>query len=153
MSIESRLAELNLELPPAPSPGGTYSPIVQADNILYVSGHPPLLPDGSMIKGKVGAELSEEEGNQAARAAGLAILASIKEHYGSLDRIEQFVKVLGMVNAAPDFTRQPQVINGFSDLMVEIFGETGRSARSAVGMGSLPGNIAVEIEAIVKVKE
>jgi enamine deaminase RidA (YjgF/YER057c/UK114 family) len=153
VSADARIAELKLELPPAPKPGGTYSPVVQVGNVAYVSGHGPLLPDGSMISGKVGADLSEEEGRQAARQVGLTILATLKAQLGSLDRIDRLVKVLGMVNAAPDFGRHPQVINGFSDLMVEVFGEAGRAARSAVGMGSLPGNIAVEIEAILLLKE
>ena len=153
MSADAKFAELNLELPPAPKPGGTYSPVVQVENMLYVSGHGPVISDGTMITGKVGADLSEEEGIQAARQVGLTILATLKSHIGSLDRIERIVKVLGMVNAAPDFGSHPKVINGFSDLMVEIFGEGGRAARSAVGMGSLPGNIAVEIEAILKLKD
>ncbi|RMG32557.1 MAG: RidA family protein [Planctomycetota bacterium] len=151
MSVAAKLAELGLELPPAPKPGGTYSPVVQIDNICYVSGHGPLKPDGTMITGKVGADLSEQEGNLAARQVGLTILATLEQHLGSLDRVKRFIKVLGMVNASPDFTRHPQVINGFSDLMVALYGENGRAARSAVGMGSLPGNIAVEIEAIVEV--
>ncbi len=153
MSAEAKIAELNLELPPAPKPGGTYSPVVQVDNMLYVSGHGPVISDGTMITGKVGADLSEEQGIQAARQVGLTILATLKSQIGSLDRIERIVKVLGMVNAAPDFGSHPKVINGFSDLMVEIFGEAGRAARSAVGMGSLPGNIAVEIEVILKLKD
>ncbi|MFQ5733053.1 MAG: RidA family protein [Planctomycetaceae bacterium] len=150
---EARIAELNLVLPPAPEPGGTYSPIVQIGNIVYVSGHGPVLPDGTMITGKVGGDLTEDEGNAAARQVGLAILATLRENLGGLDRIKRVVKVLGMVNAAPEFGRHPQVINGFSDLMVEIFGDNGRAARSAVGMGSLPGNIAVEIEAILELNE
>jgi enamine deaminase RidA (YjgF/YER057c/UK114 family) len=105
-----------------------------------------------MITGRVGADLSEDQGRQAARQVGLTILATLRKQLGSLDRIGRIVKVLGMVNATADFTRHPQVINGFSDLMVEVFGESGRAARSAVGMGSLPGNIAVEIEAIVQLK-
>lgn len=153
MSADARIAELKLELPPAPKPAGTYSPVVQLGNVLYVSGHGPLLPDGTMIAGKVGADLSEADGNRAARQVGLAILATLKAHLGSLDRIQRWVKVLGMVNAAPDFDAHPRVINGFSDLVVEVFGDAGRAARSAVGMGSLPGNIAVEIEAIVQLKE
>lgn len=153
MSAEARIAELKLELPQAPEPGGVYSPIVQVGHTVYVSGHGPVLPDGLMIAGKVGAELSEEEGKHAARQVGLTILATLKAQLDSLDRIERFVKVLGMVNATPDFTRHPQVINGFSELMVDVFGESGRAARSAVGMGSLPGNIAVEIEAILTLKE
>jgi enamine deaminase RidA (YjgF/YER057c/UK114 family) len=153
MSAEAKFAELNLDLPPAPKPAGTYNPVVQVDNMLYVSGHGPVNTDGTMITGKVGADLSEEEGIQAARQVGLTILATLKSQIGSLDRIERIVKALGMVNAAPDFGTHPKVINGFSDLMVEIFGEAGRAARSAVGMGSLPGNIAVEIEVIMKLKD
>lgn len=153
MSADARIVELNLELPEAPSPGGTYSPAVQAGNMLYVSGHGPVQSDGTMITGKVGTDLSEEEGIAAARQVGLTILATLKSQLGSLDRIERIVKVLGMVNAAPDFKTQPTVINGFSDLMVDVFGEGGRAARSAIGMGSLPGNIAVEIEAIIQLKE
>ena len=149
MSAEARLVELGLELPPAPKPGGTYSPAVQVGPVLYISGHGPLRPDKSLITGKVGADLTEEQGRQAARQVGLTILATLRRELGSLDRVERWVKVLGMVNAAPDFDRHPQVINGFSDLMVELYGEAGRAARSAVGMGSLPSNIAVEIEAVV----
>jgi enamine deaminase RidA (YjgF/YER057c/UK114 family) len=152
MGADARIDELKLKLPPAPKPAGTYSPVVRVDRMLYVSGQGPLLPDGTMITGKVGADLSESEGKNAARQVGLTILATLKSQIGSLDQIERIVKVLGMVNATPDFKTHPQVINGFSDLMVEIFGEAGRAARSAVGMGSLPGNIAVEIEAIMVLK-
>jgi enamine deaminase RidA (YjgF/YER057c/UK114 family) len=152
MSAEARIAQLALELPEAPKPAGTYSPLVQVGETVYVSGHGPLRKDGTMITGKVGDDLSEDEGRQAARQVGLTILATLRKQLGSLDRIGRVVKVLGMVNATPDFGRHPQVINGFSDLMVEVFGESGRAARSAVGMGSLPGNIAVEIEAIVQLK-
>ena len=153
MSIEARLEELGLTLPPPPPPGGTYSPVVQVGNTAYVSGQGPVQNDGSMITGRVGSEVDEEHGRNAAKQVGLTMLATIKDQLGSLDRIERFVKVLGMVNAAPDFGRHPAVINGFSDLMVEIFGENGRAARSAVGMGSLPGNISVEIEAIIQLKD
>ena len=127
--------------------------MVIVDGFAYVSGHGPVRADGSLIQGRVGDDLTEEEGNLAARQVGLTILATLKSQLGSLDRIERLVKVLGMVNAASDFRRHPQVINGFSDLMVELFGESGRAARSAVGMGSLPGNIAVEIELILKLKD
>lgn len=153
MSAEAKLAELNLELPPAPKPAGTYQPVLQVGRIAYVSGHGPVLPDGELIRGKVGAELSPEDGARAARQVGLTILATLRSQLGSLDRIERFVKALGLVNAAPDFQQHPQVINGFSDLVVEVFGDAGRSARSAVGAASLPGNIAVEIEAVVQLKE
>ena len=153
MSTDARLAELNISLPKAPRPGGTYSPVVQIGTLLYVSGHGPLLEDGSMITGRVGADLTEEQGRDAARQVGLTILATLKSHLGSLDRIKRWVKVLGMVNATPEFDHHPQVINGFSDLMVQIFGDSGRAARSAVGMGSLPSNIAVEVEAILELNE
>ena len=153
MSAEARIAELGLELPTPPSPGGTYMPVVQVGDICYVSGHGPVQVDGTMITGKVGEELDETEANAAARVTGLAILATLRAHLGSLDRVSRFVKVLGMVNCTPDFGTQPAVINGFSDLVVEVFGENGRAARSAVGMGALPGNIPVEIEAIVEVSD
>jgi enamine deaminase RidA (YjgF/YER057c/UK114 family) len=153
MSADAKIAQLKLELPPAPKPAGVYNPAVRVGNMLYVSGHGPLLPDGSMTTGKVGADLTQEQGKQAARQVGLTILATLKAQLGSLDRIERIVKVLGMVNATPDFGGHPQVINGFSELMVDIFGENGRAARSAVGMGSLPGNIAVEIEAIMQLRD
>ncbi len=153
MSYDSKITELNLELPPPPKPGGIYSPVVQVDNMLYVSGHGPLLPDGTLMSGRVGSEVTEEEGHQAARQTGLTILSTLQKELGSLDKIDRLVKVLGMVNAAPDFKNHPQVINGFSQLMVDIFGEAGRAARSAVGMGSLPGNISVEIELIIKLKD
>jgi enamine deaminase RidA (YjgF/YER057c/UK114 family) len=153
MSFEARLAELKLELPKAPKPVATYVPLVIFGNAAYVSGHGPLKPDGTLIKGVVGADLSEAEGKAAARQVGLAILATLRNSLGNLDRVVRLVKVLGMVNSTPDFPNHPQVINGFSDLMVEVFGDqAGKGARSAVGMGSLPGNIAVEIEAIFEIK-
>lgn len=153
MGADARVAELKLQLPTAPKPAGVYSPVVRVGKMLYVSGHGPLLPDGSNITGKVGADLSEDEGKKAARQVGLTVLSTLKAELGSLDGIVRVVKVLGMVNAAPDFGKHPYVINGFSELMVEIFGEAGRAARSAVGMGSLPGNIAVEIECILEMKD
>jgi len=149
MSADARLAELNLELPPAPKPGGVYQPVVRVGNMLYVSGHGPLKPDKTLITGKVGVDLSEEDAHQAARQVGLAILATLKQNLGSLDRVKRLVKSLGMVNATPEFGNHPAVINGYSNLMRDVFGdEAGVGARSAVGMGSLPGNIPVEIEAI-----
>jgi enamine deaminase RidA (YjgF/YER057c/UK114 family) len=153
MSAEAKLVELNLQLPPAPKPAGTYCPVLQVGEMCYVSGHVPVLPDGTLIRGKVGADLSEADGRDAARTVGLGILASLKRHLGSLDRVAQIVKVLGVVNAALDFDRHPQVINGFSDLMVEVFGDKGRAARSAVGAASLPRGAAVEIEAVVLVTD
>ena len=152
-AAEARIAELGLQLPDPPSPGGTYQPVVQVGDLCYVSGHGPVQVDGTMITGKVGSEMGEEDANQAARVVGLAILATLKSYLGDLDRVTRLVKVLGMVNCTPDFGTQPNVINGFSDLMVEVFGEQGRAARSAVGMGALPGNIPVEIEVIVQVSD
>jgi enamine deaminase RidA (YjgF/YER057c/UK114 family) len=149
MTAEQRLADLKLELPPAPKPVAVYKPLVIVNNLAYVSGHGPLKPDKTLITGRVGADLDLAAGKNAARQVGLAILATLKSELGSLDRVRRLIKVLGMVNSTPDFREHPAVINGCSELFVEIFGkENGIGARSAVGMGSLPGNIAVEIEAI-----
>lgn len=153
MSIEARILELGLVLPEAPAAAGTYSSVVVVDGMAYVSGQGPFGTDGRWLTGKVGVDLTEEEAVQAARVVGLTMLATIKEALGSLDRVERIVKALGMVNCLPDFKNHPKVINGFSDLMVEIWGEAGRAARSAVGMVSLPANIPVEIEAILKLKD
>lgn len=153
MSIETRIQELGLTLPPAPPAGGTYSPVVVVGRMAYVSGQGPVTPDGSYLTGRVGDDLTEAQGVEAARVVGLTMLATIKAQLGSLDRVARIIKVLGMVNCTADFKTQPKVINGFSDLMVEIWGENGRAARSAVGMGSLPGNIPVEVEAILELTE
>ena len=153
MSADAKLAELGIELPPAPKPAGVYNPLVQTGNLIYLSGHGPLKPDGSMITGKVGSDLNDEEGKAAARQTGLALIATIKSQLGSLDKVKRIIKVLGMVNATPDFANHPSVINGCSELFVELWGEDGRAARSAVGMGSLPGNISVEIELIAELAE
>lgn len=152
-SPEKRAAELGLDLNQPSSPVANYVPAVRVGNLLFLSGHGPRRSDSSdMITGKVGSDLSVEEGYDAARLVAAQLLASIKREVGSLDNVRRCVKALGMVNAAADFTQHPQVINGFSDLMVEVFGEDGKHARSAVGMGSLPNNIAVEIELIVELK-
>lgn len=149
MSAEARLRDLHLELPKAPKPVAVYKPLVVSGNHAYVSGHGPLRTDGSLIQGVVGRDLSLEEGKLAARQVGLAILATLKENLGSLDRVNRVVKILGMVNTAQDFYDHPKVINGCSELFAEIWGpDNGIGARSAVGMGPLPGNIAVEIEVI-----
>ena len=153
MSAETRLQELNLTLPPAPKPVATYLTAVKVGNLLYVSGHGPLRADGTLHTGRLGDDLGIAEGQAAARQTGLAILATIKSQLGSLDRVARLIKVLGMVNCTANFLDQPKVINGFSDLMVEVFGDAGRGARSAVGMGALPGGIAVEIEAIFEIKD
>lgn len=153
MSADAKIAELNLELPPAPKPMGVYKPLVLAGNMAYVSGHGPLLPDGTLMTGRVGADLDQEAGYQAARQTGLAVLATLRASLGSLDKVKRIVKTLGMVNSTPEFGAQPAVINGFSDLFAEVFGpDNGVGARSAVGMGALPGNIPVEVEAIFEVE-
>lgn len=153
MSAEARLQELALELPSAPKPVATYVTAARHEDLLYVSGHGPYCSDGSLIIGRLGDDMDIPAGQAAARQTGLAILATLRSHLGSLDKVVRLVKVLGMVNSTPDFGDQPLVINGFSDLMVEVFGEAGKGARSAVGMGALPRGIAVEIEAIFQVKD
>ncbi|MAI47104.1 MAG: RidA family protein [Hyphomicrobiaceae bacterium TMED74] len=153
MSAEAKIKELGIELPPPPTPAGNYVPGVQTGNLLFMSGCGPRNLDGSSITGKVGADLTTEQGYEAARLVGLNMLANIKAVAGDLDKVKRVVKVLGMVNAAPDFKEHPKVINGYSDLMIEVFGEdAGKAARSAVGMGSLPSQIAVEVEMIVELK-
>ena len=145
---------MKLELPEVSQPRNPYVPAVKVGNTLYVSGHGPRRRDGASFKGKVGKDLSLAQGIEAARAVGLNVLASVRHTLGSLDKVVRVAKVLGMVNCTTDFTQQPAVVNGFSELMVEVFGEErGKGARSAVGMGSLPGNIAVEIEVIFEVRD
>ena len=152
MSADAKIQELNLELPPAPKPMGVYKPLVIVGNMAYLSGHGPLKPDGSLMTGRVGQDIDQQEGYAAARQTGLAALATLKAGLGSLDRVKRIIKTLGMVNCTPDFGQHPAVINGYSELMAEVFGaENAVAARSAVGMGSLPGNITVEIEAIFEI--
>lgn len=153
MSIEARVQELGLTLPDAPAAAGTYSPVVIIGNLAYVSGQGPVGADGRWLTGKVGDDMNEEQGINAARVVGLTMLATIKAQLGSLDRVKRIIKVLGMVNCTTEFKNHPKVINGFSDLMVEVWGDDGRAARSAVGMGSLPGNIPVEVEAILELTD
>lgn len=149
MSFEARFAALKLELPPAPKAIGVYRPVVEQGGLLYLSGHGPLLPDGSLIKGRVGADLDVAAGYQAARQTGLAILATLRKQCGNLDKIARLVKTFGLVQATPEFVDHPAVINGFSELMRDVFGEEkGIAARSAVGAASLPAGMSVEIEAI-----
>jgi enamine deaminase RidA (YjgF/YER057c/UK114 family) len=151
---ETRIQELHLTLPPAPKPVAVYKTALKLDNRLLVSGHGPLKEDGKMFVGRVGSDLTLEQGKQAARQVGLAILSTVRAVLGSLDKVVRLVKTLGMVNATSDFKDHPHVINGFSELMKEVFGEdAGVGTRSAVGMGSLPGNIAVEVEAEFLVQE
>ncbi len=151
MDLEKRIKELGLVLPPAPPLGGVYKPVVIVHKMLYVSGQGPVRNDTTLIKGKVGSDLNTEEAYQAARQVGLTMLSTMKAQIGDLNKIKRLVKTLGMVNSEPNFEQQPQVINGFSDLMVELMGDDfGKGARSAVGM-ILPGNIAVEIEAMFEI--
>jgi enamine deaminase RidA (YjgF/YER057c/UK114 family) len=146
---EQNLAHLQLVLPPAPRPVAVYRPLVVVQGLAYVSGHGPVCTDGTLIRGRVGADLDLAAGHAAARQVGLAILSTLRDQLGSLDRVQRVIKLLGMVNSAPDFLDHPKVINGCSELFADVFGsERGIGARSAVGMGPLPGNIAVEIEAI-----
>jgi enamine deaminase RidA (YjgF/YER057c/UK114 family) len=149
MSAEAKLVELKIELPPLPKPGGVYKPVVIVGNMAYVSGHVSLKADGSIMTGRVGSEVNQDGGKQAAEAAGKAILATLRANLGSLDRIKRVVKTLGMVNCTPEFTNHPEVINGCSELWAKLWGqEHGVGARSAVGMGSLPRNATIEVEAI-----
>lgn len=152
-NIDQKLTELGIELPEIHKPIANYVNSVRIGNIVYLSGKGPRKADGTFITGKVGQDLTIEEAQQAARLTGIIQLAALKEEIGNLDKVKRIVKVFGMVNCTNDFTDQPKVINGFSDLMVEVFGEKGKHARSAVGMNSLPANIPVEIEMIVEIEE
>ena len=151
-TIHSRLSALGLVLPAVSCPKGNYIGAVREGNLVFLSGHGPLDPDGRLITGKIGIDYSEEEGYQHARLVGLNLLSSLQAEIGSLDKVRKVVKLLGMVNAPLDFASQPKVINGCSDLLLELFGpEIGKHARSAVGVASLPGQMSVEIEAIFAV--
>jgi enamine deaminase RidA (YjgF/YER057c/UK114 family) len=150
---ETRVQELHLTLPPAPKPVAVYKTAVRHGNLLFVSGHGPLKPDGTMILGCVGKDLSLEQGKEAARQTGLAVLATLRAHLGSLDKVKRLIKTFGMVNCTADYKDQPKVINGFSELMKDVFGDdAGVGARSAVGHNALPGGMAVEVEAIFEVE-
>lgn len=153
MSAEARVKELKLELPPLAKASGNYVTGVRTGNLLFMSGCGPRRKDGSQITGKLGDTLTIEQGYEAARHVGLNMLTNIREVLGSLDKVRRVVKVLGMVNAAPTFNDTPKVMNGFSDLFVEVFGEAGRGARSAVGMVTLPNQIAVEVEMVLEVAD
>jgi len=155
MSVESKLQELGLVLPETPAPKGIYAPCVQTENLLYTAGHLPILPDGKLITGRLGDDLTVEQGYDAAKLAMLGILATVEAHLGgkgSLDRVQRVVKIFGIVQCTDDFTQQPAVLNGASELLVELFGtQKGRAARSAIGTNALPLGVAVEIEAIFQV--
>ena len=152
MNVEARLAELGLPLPSAPAPVANYVRTVRAGNLLFVSGHGPHRDGQLHFLGKVGKDLTVEDGYKSAQLVCLNCLASVKKELGDLDRVKRVVKLLGMVNCPPDFGQQPEVINGASDLLVTLYGEAGRHARSAVGMGSLPRGISVEIEMVLEVE-
>lgn len=153
MSIEKKLSELSFSLPVLPPSKGVYKKCLIVDKLLYVSGHVSVNNDGSYIKGKLGKDISDEQGRVAARQCGLAILSSVKEQLGGFDQIKRVVKIFGMVNSTPDYENHPVIINGCSELYVQLLGEeNGKGVRSAVGMGSLPGNVAVEIEAIFELE-
>ena len=152
MSADKKILELCIELPPAPAPMGVYKPIVISGNYAYLSGHGPVQNDGTLMIGRVGDDLNLDAGYQSARQVGLTMLSTIKANLGSLDRVQRVIKLLGMVNCTSDFLDHPKVINGCSELFAQIWGEeNGVGARSAVGMGSLPGNIPSEIEAIFEI--
>ncbi len=152
MTAEEQLTKLGLELPPAPKPIGLYKPIVVVGNLAYLSGHGPLKSDGTLIMGRVGADLTLEQGQAAARQTALALLATLRGSLGSLNRVSRLVKLLGLVRCTDEFDQQPQVINGCSQVFADVFGpDQGIAARSALGTNSLPGGIAVEIEAIFEI--
>ncbi len=150
---EARIKSLGIQLITPTAPIANYVKAVRVGNLVYLSGHGPDKPDGSLVTGKVGSDLTLEQAKDAARLTAISLLSTLKAEIGSLNKVKRVVKVLGMVNAVPGFEQHPQVINGCSDLMVEVFGENGKHARSAVGMASLPKNIAVEIEMIVELKK
>jgi enamine deaminase RidA (YjgF/YER057c/UK114 family) len=150
MGAEERARELGLDLSVRGGAMANYLPAVQAGGLVFLAGHGPRRPDGSYVTGRLGADLSLEEGYAAARLAAVALLASLRAEVGSLDRVRRVVKVLGMVNATPEFRDHPRVVNGASDLLTDVFGEAGRHARSAVGMAGLPMGIAVEVEMVVE---
>jgi enamine deaminase RidA (YjgF/YER057c/UK114 family) len=152
MSADTRLKELGLELPSAAAPVGNYVPAVRSGNLVFLSGHGPVGKD-RVVTGKLGVDLTVEEGYEAAKIVAIGLLGSLKDLIGDLDKVRRIVKLLGMVNCDPAFMEQPGVIDGASDLLVEVFGEKGKHARSAVGMNALPFNIAVEIEMIVEVED
>lgn len=152
MSAEAKLKELGINLPEVPGPIGNFVPGVLHNGLLYMSGEGPLIDLQTSATGVVGQDVSVEEAYQHARLTGLAMLSSVRRLLGSLDRVERILSVHGMVNAVPDFKQHPKVMNGFSDLMVQLFGENGRHARAAVGMGSLPDGITVEVTAIFAVR-
>jgi enamine deaminase RidA (YjgF/YER057c/UK114 family) len=153
MSYDARLAELGLTLPPFPKPQGVYRPAIQVGSLVYLSGHGPLRPEGGFVTGRLGADLDVAAGKDAARLTALAMLTTLKQYLGTLDRVRRVIKTMGLVQCTPEFKEQPAVINGCSELLAELFGlENGIGARSAFGVAALPGNWPVEIELIVEVE-
>ncbi len=152
VDAEANLRKLGINLAKSSAPMANYVNAVRTGNLIFLSGKGPLKDDGKYITGKLGKDLNVEQGYEAARTVGINQLAALKAEIGDLNKVKRIVKVLGMVNSTPDFTDQPKVVNGFSDLMVAVFGERGKHARSAVGMAALPNNIAVEVELIVEVE-
>jgi len=152
VDYDKKLKELGIELTKPARPMANYVKVTRTGNLLYLAGHGPARPDGTNITGRLGADLTIEQGYEAAKLTGISLLSTIKAELGDLNKVKRIVKALGMVNCTDTFTDQPKVINGFSDLMVAVFGEKGKHARSAVGMNQLPGNMAVEIEIIVEVE-
>ena len=153
MSAEDRTTELGIDLSNPPTPVGHYIPAVTVGNLVFLAGHVPAARDGVQVAGKLGDDMSIDEGYQAARSIGMQLLRTLKAEFGDLDRVERVVKLLCMVNCTPDFTDPPKVANGCSDLLIDVYGEAGRHARSAVGMASLPDGFAVEIEMIVRLRD
>lgn len=153
MKIEAKLEELGIKLPSAAAPVANYVSAVRTGNLVFLSGHGPRTAEGGLITGKLGSDLNVEQGYEAARHVAIGLLGSLKGEIGDLDKVSRIVKLLGMVNCEPMFKDQPKVINGASDLLVDVFGEKGKHARSAVGMAGLPFNMAVEVEMIVEVRE
>ena len=154
MEVEKKLNEMGYQLPPVPPAGGNYVGAVRTGNLVFLAGHVPRLPEGGFMHvGKLGTQVTIEEGYACARQTMLNCLATLKAHLGDLDKVKRVVKLLCMINCAPDFQRTPDVANGASDLLVSLYGESGRHARSAVGMGSLPASVPIEIEMIVEVSD
>ena len=153
IDFDKRLKELNIVLTPPSAPLASYVKTVRVGNLIFTAGHGPDKPDGSRITGRVGDDLSLEQGQEAARLTGIALLSSLKAEIGDLNKVKRIVKVLGMVQSAPEFKDQPKVMNAFSDLMVQVFGDKGKHARSAVGVNSIPANWATEIEIVVEVED
>jgi enamine deaminase RidA (YjgF/YER057c/UK114 family) len=150
--IEEKLKKLGLTLPDAPTPMATYVPTVRTGNLVFMSGVVPRGADGKLLVGKLGKDMTAEQGYAAAKSCALALLANLKKEIGDLDKVARIVKVLGLVNSAPDFTQPPAVVNGCSDLLVELYGDNGRHARSAVGVAALPAGVPVEVEMVVEVR-